>query len=48
MAKMAEAEGLSGSAAAGSLNNVLMQMRKISNHPDLVTAAFTQDLDYPT
>ena len=47
---MAAAEGLSGSsaAAAGRLNNVLMQMRKISNHPDLVTSAYSSDLDYPT
>jgi ATP-dependent DNA helicase len=24
-----------------------MQLRKIANHPDLVTSAFTAELDYP-
>jgi SNF2 family DNA or RNA helicase len=49
MAKLAELEGTSSSAgnAKAKLNNVLMQMRKNCNHPDLITSAFTADLDYP-
>jgi SNF2 family DNA or RNA helicase len=50
MAKLAEAEGGDegrARAGLGKLRNVLMQMRKIANHPDLVTAPFTHDLDYP-
>jgi SNF2 family DNA or RNA helicase len=49
MAKLAELEGTSSSSgnAKAKLNNVLMQMRKNCNHPDLITSAFTADLDYP-
>uniref|UniRef100_A0A7S0RU61 Uncharacterized protein n=1 Tax=Chlamydomonas leiostraca TaxID=1034604 RepID=A0A7S0RU61_9CHLO len=48
MRALAEREGTgSSSTAMGKLNNVLMQMRKICNHPDLVTSAFTNDIDYP-
>lgn len=47
MQQLAEREGGSG-AAAGKLNNVLMQMRKICNHPDLITSAFRNDIDYPS
>ena len=47
MAALAEREG--GSAAAvGNLNNALMQMRKICNHPDLITSPFSSELEYPT
>lgn len=47
MKALALEEGLPSSAAA-KLNNVLMQMRKNCNHPDLITSTFTQDLNYPT
>mmetsp|Transcript_16682 Transcript_16682/g.36078 ORF Transcript_16682/g.36078 Transcript_16682/m.36078 type:complete len:748 (+) Transcript_16682:1282-3525(+) len=47
MSKLADEHGGS-KAGMGKLNNVLMQMRKICNHPDLITSAFTNDLDYPT
>ena len=47
MAALAEREGTSA-AAVGNLNNVLMQMRKICNHPDLITAPFSADLEFPT
>lgn len=30
------------------LNNVLMQMRKNCNHPDLITSTFTSEMDYPS
>ena len=29
------------------LNNMLMQMRKCANHPDLITSAFEQSIEYP-
>ena len=29
------------------LNNIVMQMRKNCNHPDLVSSAFTNDVLYP-
>jgi hypothetical protein len=38
-AKAAKARG-SGTASVATLNNVLMQMRKNCNHPDLITSAF--------
>ena len=47
MAKVAE-QGGGQTSALGKLNNVLMQMRKNCNHPDLITAPFTGELDYPT
>lgn len=46
MAKLAASEG-GGGASRAALNNVLVQMRKNANHPDLITAPFTADLDYP-
>eukprot|EP00958_Prasinococcus_capsulatus_P005940 scaffold569_cov408-Prasinococcus_capsulatus_cf.AAC.34 len=30
-----------------SLNNVLMQLRKICNHPDLITSQFSDEVEYP-
>ena len=47
MAALAEREGAGSSVSTGKLNNVLMQMRKICNHPDLITAPFTNELDFP-
>ena len=38
-AKATKAKG-GGTASVASLNNVLMQMRKNANHPDLITSAF--------
>jgi len=38
-AKAAKARG-GGTASVATLNNVLMQMRKNCNHPDLITSAF--------
>jgi len=46
MAKLAESEGISSSGLS-RINNVLMQMRKNCNHPDLITSAFTADLHGP-
>lgn len=41
MAAMAERNG--GSVGGASkLNNILMQMRKNCNHPDLITSAFSK------
>ena len=48
MAALAEREGAGSSVSTGKLNNVLMQMRKNCNHPDLITSAFTQSMDYLT
>ena len=39
------AEG--GRGQVGRLNNVLMQMRKNCNHPDLITAAFDPSPTFP-
>jgi ATP-dependent DNA helicase len=47
MQRLAENEG-GNAASAGKLNNVLMQMRKICNHPDLITAPFSNDIEYPS
>ncbi len=41
------AEGQRG-AAVSKLNNVLMQMRKNCNHPDLITSAFDPSPTYPS
>ena len=30
------------------LNNMIMQMRKNCNHPDLISSAFTNDVMYPS
>ena len=40
-----EAAGISTGVAR--LNNMLMQMRKNANHPDLITSAFEQSIEYP-
>jgi len=47
MAKVADQEGGS-TASLGKLNNVLMQMRKNCNHPDLITGPFSASTVYPT
>ncbi|GBF95152.1 ATP-dependent DNA helicase [Raphidocelis subcapitata] len=47
MAKVADAEGGS-TASLGKLSNVLMQMRKNCNHPDLITGPFSASTVYPT
>lgn len=44
LSKMAK----SRSGAASALNNVLMQMRKVANHPDLITSQFEDSLYYPS
>ena len=41
------AEGHRG-AAISKLNNVLMQMRKNCNHPDLITSAFDPSPTFPS
>ena len=46
MAKLGRASGRGGSTTA--LNNVLMQMRKVANHPDLITSAFDDSPFFPT
>ena len=43
---MAKRRGAGGPSVA-SLNNMLMQMRKNCNHPDLITAPFEGSLFYP-
>ena len=35
-------------ASVATLNNVLMQMRKNCNHPDLITAAFDGSVYFPS
>lgn len=47
MAKVADQEGGS-TASLGTLNNVLMQMRKNCNHPDLITGPFSASTVYPS
>ena len=37
----------SRTGASAALNNVLMQMRKVANHPDLITSQFEDSLYYP-
>ena len=46
MAKLGRATGRGGSTTA--LNNVLMQMRKVANHPDLLTSQYDDSLEYPS
>jgi hypothetical protein len=46
MVALADAGGGS-TASLGKLNNVLMQLRKCCNHPDLITSAFTNDPAFP-
>lgn len=43
MAKMKK----SRTGASSALNNVLMQMRKVANHPDLLTSQYDDSLEYP-
>ena len=46
MARLAKEEG--GSRATGSkLNNMIMQMRKNCNHPDLISSAFSNEVRRP-
>jgi SNF2 family DNA or RNA helicase len=49
LVKKAQQEGGS-TASVAQLNNVLMQMRKNCNHPDLITSQFSGfvDMDYPS
>ena len=47
LAKVADAEGGNSAAAARGLSNVLMQMRKNCNHPDLITGPFSASTVYP-
>jgi ATP-dependent DNA helicase len=47
MAKVADAEG-GNTASLGKLSNVLMQMRKNCNHPDLITGPFSASTMYPS
>ena len=35
------------SRGVARLNNMMMQMRKNANHPDLITSAFEQSIEYP-
>ena len=48
MQALAEREGTSNVATASNVNNIIMQLRKICNHPDLITAPFMNDLEYPS
>ena len=45
--EIARNNGLAGSTSA-SLNNIIMQMRKVANHPELITGAVRAELSYPT
>ena len=47
MASMSKKQG-GGVGNVGKLNNVLMQMRKVCNHPDLITGAFDGSTTYPS
>ena len=47
MACMSKKQG-GGAGNVGKLNNVLMQMRKVCNHPDLITGAFDGSTTYPS
>jgi ATP-dependent DNA helicase len=47
LTKQQEEEG-GRKVSKAKLNNVIMQMRKNCNHPDLVSSAFTNDMMYPT
>ncbi len=42
------AKALAGGAPVAKLNNVLMQMRKNCNHPDLIGGAYDGSLTYPS
>ncbi len=45
---MSKARAGMGGAPVAKLNNVLMQMRKNCNHPDLIAGAFDGSLTYPS
>jgi len=45
--ELARQAGVSG-AGSTSLNNIIMQMRKVCNHPDLITGALTDHIQLPT
>lgn len=47
MKKLSKSSGGAGSAGAGKLNNVVMQMRKNCNHPDLISGGFDGSVEYP-
>lgn len=47
MAAMARSQG-GAHVNVSKLNNVLMQMRKNCNHPDLIKGAFDGSITYPT
>lgn len=42
-----EKEAAGQSTGVARLNNMLMQMRKNANHPDLITSHFEQAIEYP-
>lgn len=44
---MSKAKAKGGVASLSTLNNMLMQMRKNCNHPDLITAPFEGSMFYP-
>lgn len=46
MAAMAKSQG-GAHVSVSKLNNVLMQMRKNCNHPDLIKGAFDGSITYP-
>lgn len=46
MAAMAKSQG-GAHISVSKLNNVLMQMRKNCNHPDLIKGAFDGSITYP-
>ena len=45
---MAKERKGAGGPPMGKLNNVLMQMRKNCNHPDLISGAYDGSLTYPS
>lgn len=47
LTKQQEEEG-GRKVSKAKLNNMIMQMRKNCNHPDLVLSAFNNDLMYPS
>lgn len=47
MAAMAKSQG-GAHVSVSNLNNVLMQMRKNCNHPDLIKGAFDGSITYPS
>ena len=44
---LARREGVT-SMASTSLNNIIMQMRKVANHPELITGALRDNGGLPT